>query len=121
MRSTKDKLASRPDPATVILNNKHHLKQPGTFRLCPLGVQFYSVKKMPEFELVEFKMDVPAKNGKKPVRVDVSGIVVNCRPEKDSKQYRIWIKFVDLKESIREHIQGLAKSCKTLCPYCENY
>lgn len=121
MRSTKDKLAPRRDSATVILNNKHHLKQPATFRLCPLGLQFYSVKKMPEFELVEFKMEVPSKSGKKQVKVDVSGVVVNCRPERDSKQYRVWIKFVDLKESLREYIRGLAKSCKTLCPYCENY
>ena len=121
MRSTKDKLVPRPDSTTVILNNKHRVKQPATFRLCPLGLQFYSVKKLPEFELVEFKMEVPAKKGRKQVKVDVSGVVVNCRPEKESKQYRVWIKFVGLQESIRKHIRGLAKTCKTLCPYCENY
>jgi hypothetical protein len=76
---------------------------------------------MPEFQVIEFEIKVPSPGRRRASTITVTGVVVNCRPEKDAGQYRIWIKFLDLKESIRNRIECVAKSAKHLCPYCENY
>ncbi len=112
--------AKKPDPVTVVVGRGQGIRQPDTFRVCPLGIQLYSKKSIPEFELLEFNIDVPGNNGT-PEAIKCTGVVVHCRPEKESPLYRVWVKFLDLPESERSRIQCVAKHSKFLCPYCENF
>ena len=106
---------------TVFLDDQQSVEQPASFRLCPLGIQFFSPKEIPEFEIMEFAITLPAEGKLKEKKVNASGVVVNCKPEEGASQYRIWIKFLGLQDSVRDRIQCLAKSSKFLCPYCENF
>ncbi len=120
MKASHDTQSLHGKPVTVVLGRNQQVKQPATFRICPLGIQFYSPRAMPEFDVVEFTIHVPGRNGSGEA-VQVTGVVVHCRPEKGDDSYRIWIKFLDLPESKRKRIECFAKSAETLCPYCENF
>ncbi len=113
IRTLKDK------PVTVIQQGRKPLEQPRNFRVCPLGIQLYSARKMPEFELIDFKIEVPGGNGKAKT-ISCSGVVVRCAAERKSL-YRVWVKFLDLPESARKRIRCVAKTGRLLCPYCENF
>lgn len=114
---------SQQQPVTVVVGDrKKGIRQPDTFRVCPLGLQFYSQKKLPEFELVEFKIDIPGPNGsKRTEKITCTGVVVHCRMDKETSLYRVWIKFIDLPDSKRNRIRCVAKDSSFLCPYCENF
>jgi hypothetical protein len=107
-------------PVTVFVDNKTAVSQPGTFRVCPLGVQFYSPKKLPDLDMIEFDIKVPGKNGVTE-SITCTGVVVHCRQERGSDLYRIWVKFLDVPESKKKRIQCVARSSEYLCPYCENF
>jgi hypothetical protein len=93
--------------------------QPDTFHLCPLGCQFYAPRKMREFDVLEFAIDIPmGKKGMK--RQTCTGTVVRCQRE-DKDRYRIWLHFLDLPASSRKHIQCVSKTGKYLYNYCENF
>jgi len=104
----------------VFLGKQDPIAQPEGFRVCPLGVQFYSRKALEEYELMEFKLDLP-RNGHPPETVTCSGVVVHCQPTGSSGLYRIWIKFLDLPTDQQSRIQCMAKDGKHLCPHCENF
>lgn len=106
---------------TVVLGRDESIEQPATFRICPLGIQFYSPKSLREFDLLEFSIRIPGGKDSRMETVQVTGVVVHCRPEKGSSLHRIWIKFLDLPESKRKRIECIAKSAETLCPFCENF
>ena len=111
----------RDNPVTIFMDEEDHgIKQPNTFRLCPLGLQFYSNKQMSECSLLEFKLDLPAdKNSQS--HIACSGIVVNCQIQEHQSLYRIWVKFLDLPDSARSRIKCVSKSTNLLCPFCENF
>jgi hypothetical protein len=115
------KSTSAQQPVTVLVGSqKKGVKQPDTFRVCPLGIQLYSRKNLPEFELIEFRIQIPGKNGASE-DVACTGVVVHSRLDKETQLYRVWIKFIDLPESKRNRIQCVAKESSFLCPYCENF
>lgn len=103
----------------ICLNGNSELQR-NDFRLCPLGVQFYSSRRIPEFQLTEFRLTPPgaAKNGK---ALTCTGMVVCCKPVENRRLYRIWIKFLDLTPSQESQLRSLARRGKYLCPYCENF
>ncbi|OQA24328.1 MAG: hypothetical protein BWY59_02243 [Verrucomicrobia bacterium ADurb.Bin345] len=121
MVSAKKSTRSQQPVTVVVGGQKTGVKQPETFRVCPLGIQFYSKKSMPEFELIEFRIEVPGKNGSGPEQVTCTGVVVHSRLDKETQLYRVWIKFIDLPESKRDRIHCVAKESSFLCPYCENF
>ena len=88
----------------IFLGKKKCCQQTQTFQLCPLGLQFYSPKKLEDLTLLEFNLDIPAEGRKKKQNVTCTGAVVRCQHEKGSARYRIWIKFLDLPEEARQRI-----------------
>jgi hypothetical protein len=122
MRVTQEIKKSPRTPVTVVLSDRETIRQPDSFRACPLGIQFYSPRPLPEFEVLEFVIAVP--NGAKASKdIECSGVVVHCRKseQKGSDSYRIWVKFIDLAETHRKRIQCMARTSDSLCPYCENF
>lgn len=109
-------------PVRVLVGkNGSGVPQPDTFRVCPLGLQFYSKRPLPEFELIEFRVALPDASGRRRA-VKCTGVVVHCREDAEhSPLYRVWIKFLDLPEEQRNKIQCFAKQSNFLCPYCENF
>ena len=121
MKTTDEKATPPKETATIVLNGQKPFKQPVCFRLCPLGIQFYSPKPLPEFEILELTVHVPGKAGEPAEDTTCAGVVVHCRPEKDEKTFRVWVTFLDLPESKRKRLQCAAESSDLLCPYCENF
>lgn len=109
-------------PVVVHVCDCDNKQPPETFRLCPLGVQFYSSKPMKEFDLFEFNLDLDAAGKKKSKSpTSCTGAVVRCEQEKENDRYRVWIHFVDLPKTAREKIRCVSRSGKHLCAYCENF
>lgn len=121
MQTTRENTASPKEPVTVVLNGEESVCQPACFRLCPLGVQFYCPRQLPEFEVLDLRVHVPGRNGAPGEEVTCSGVVVHCQPEKDSALFRVWVKFVDLPDEKRKRLQCVAENSDSLCPYCENF
>jgi hypothetical protein len=121
MQTTRDKTASPKEPVTVVLNGVESVRQPACFRLCPLGLQFYAPKDIPQFELVELNVHIPGKNGSPEEDVVCSGVVVHSQADKESGLFRVWVKFVDLPDEKRKRLQCVAENSDFLCPYCENF
>ncbi len=125
-RSTAEKSTARPSrkkskhPVTLVLGARKDVRQPESFRVCPLGMQLCSPHPLPQFEMLSFTIDT-ADTDNQPKQITCTGFVANCQPEKDSDLYRIWIKWMDLQEEDRQCIQRISKHTEHLCPYCENF
>lgn len=120
-KSSARKRTAGKAPIRVKLNEKPAILQPNeTFRVCPLGLQFYSPKKVPDFRVMNFRMQVAQKKGAAE-EVVCSGVVVHCQQEKDSGLYRVWVKFLDLPEDGGARLQCAAKNADAICPHCENF
>lgn len=95
-------------------------RQPETFRFCPLGIQFYSRKQLPEYQQIRINLGgtagVPLPEG-----AQCEGIVVHCEFDRHRGMYRNWILFVDLPDEIRRQFQCFAKQAGTTCPHCMNF
>jgi hypothetical protein len=116
----KNEASSRRPVTLVMGDSPSEIKQPGTFRVCPLGIQLYSSKNLPEFELLEFRISIPQEDGTAE-EITCTGVVVHSRLDQESSLYRVWVKFLDLPEGKRNRIQCIAKTSSYLCPYCENF
>ena len=95
--------------------------QPETFRFCPLGVQFYSRRRLPAYQQIELQVSgAPGIVGaKRPTRCE--GVVVHTQYDRRRKQYRHWILFVELPDSLRKQFRCVAQQTGSLCPHCENF
>ena len=114
-------LRSADKCVNVFLNRRHVGAQPHKlFRVCPLGVQFHSSRKVPEFSVLAFRMNIATANGLKD-EVRCSGVVVHCQWDRGNLSYRIWVKFIDLPDAHQTKIKGMAHAAKLTCPHCENY
>ena len=115
--------AAKANEVEVFLGKKKCCQQSQNLQLCPLGLQFYSPRKLEDLTLLEFNLTIPGKGrAKKPETVTCTGAVVRCQREKETDdQYRVWIKFLDLPERARERIKCVSRDGKYLCSYCENY
>ena len=119
MEISQGNLAAQKRPVTLFTGKKSAVPQPEGFRVCPMGMQLYSKRKMKEFELLEFTISVPTKDGGTQ-SITCTGVVVHCQPDKKS-MHRVWVKFLDLPEDARKQIECVSKKSKLLCPYCENF
>lgn len=111
------------DSVTVFLGNRKAVKQPDNFRVCPLGIQLYSPRKLPAFEILEFRIRIPGAKKGSWESITCRGVVVRCAPENGSspRMYRVWVTFLDLPETKRKRIRCMAHTSGLLCPYCENF
>jgi hypothetical protein len=121
MEHSKDNTGLESKPVTVVLGERESVKQPRDFRVCPLGIQLYSPKPLPEFEVLEFKISIPGAKGSKAEDIQCTGVVVHCAKDGDPSLYRIWVKFLDLPEAKKNQLECLSKTAKLKCPYCENF
>ncbi|HRZ11722.1 MAG TPA: PilZ domain-containing protein [Kiritimatiellia bacterium] len=112
--------AKKQEPVSVFVCGDQPVEQPEGFRVCPLGVQFYSPRKIQEFQIMEFRVAIPGRKNTSE-EIQCSGVVVHCKPLEGRDLFRIWIKFLDLPDSKRDQIRCMAKAGKHLCPYCENF
>jgi hypothetical protein len=95
--------------------------QPQTFQMCGLGVQFYSERSIPEFEIMDFDLKVD-EDPNHPENVHCTGAVVRCQEVNEpSGKYRVWLKFIDTPETSCSKITCLARKGKHLCTFCENF
>ena len=94
------------------------VRQPGTFQMCGLGVQFYSDRRIPEFQLLEFDLHVDS-DPRSPANIHCTGAVVKCREVNEpGGKYRIWLKFLDAPETTCSHLSCIARKGKHLCSFC---
>ena len=121
MEHSKDSTGLQNKPVTVVLDESESVKQPNNFRVCPLGIQLYSPKALPEFEILEFRISIPGAKGSKGENIQCTGVVVHCAKDGDPSLFRIWVKFLDLPEAKRNRLECLSKTAKLTCPYCENF
>jgi hypothetical protein len=103
----------------IFVGKQKCCSQPETFSLCPLGLQFYSPRKLADLSLLEFSLAIPGARRTKPVTC--TGAVVRCEHQKKDKRYRVWVQFLDLPEKAREKIRCVSRDGKHLCCYCENF
>jgi hypothetical protein len=108
------------DGVLVFCGDTKGVRQPEHFRCCPLGLQFYSRRKLDTFSILDFRLDAPSRGGR-PSSVTCSGVVVQCQRSKPGPMYRTWVMFLDLPESIRRKLKCVAHMSDTLCPHCENF
>jgi hypothetical protein len=94
--------------------------QPETFRLCPLGVQFFSRNRLPEYQQIEVSLSGAA-GAMLPKPARCEGVVVHCQYDRHRRLYRNWILFLNLPDDIRCRFRCLAKESGWLCPHCENF
>jgi hypothetical protein len=122
MRASQDSKTSRRTPVTLVLSEQEQVPQPDSFRVCALGVQFYSPRPFPEFEVLDFVIRIPDGN-KRPENVGCTGVVVHCRKSElaDAGKYRIWVKFLDLPETKIKRLKCISRLARLQCPYCENF
>lgn len=93
--------------------NGHH--QPQTFQMCGLGVQFYSNRPIPDFEIMEFDLIVND-DPQHPENVHGTGTVVCCQKVNDKPgKYHVWLKFLDMPETTCTKISYIARKGKHLC------
>jgi hypothetical protein len=104
----------------VFCGDEGGVRQPDTFRCCPLGLQFYSPKELPSYQVLEFKVKAPS-DAAAGVPVDCSGVVVHSQYEDKRGMYRVWVAFLDLDEGVRRGLECFAKDAKLTCPHCMNY
>lgn len=109
--------AGKSKDVQVFVGGKKCCQQPQTFSLCPLGLQFYSPRKLTDLSLLEFNLNVPGA-GK---AVKCTGAVVRCQHQRKDKRYRVWVQFLDLPAAAREKIRCVSRDGKHLCCYCENF
>ena len=125
MKSVTKPAGEKPNQNVLVqVGDRRSCKQPGEFRLCPLGLQFYSEKPLREFDLLEFNLADPGKqNGKKSAKtIKCTGAVVRCQADKkDNLRYKVWIQFLDLPKKTREKLNCVSHDGKHLCDYCENF
>ena len=118
--TARQKKATTDDEVLVFMGNRaKSVAQPKTFHLCPLGCQFYSEKRLKSFDILEFSIDVPGQ-GRRLTKQRCTGAVVRCQRE-EKNLYRVWLHFLDLPKTSREHIRCVSKNGKYLCDYCENF
>ena len=112
---------SRAVPIHVKLGQQPTIPQPNdTFRVCPLGLQFYSPKKVADFQMMDFRMQMAQGNGRSR-EVTCAGVVVHCQKEKATSLYRVWVKFLDPAKGKCARLESAAKHADTICPHCENF
>ena len=110
----------RPSQTVVVASGTDSEKQPETFRVCPLGMQLYARKPLPEFQVLDFSIQLgDPENGS--FRLSCQGVVVHCRPVKHSKLHRVWVMFENLTEAQKKRLQRFAQDHSFLCPHCENF
>ena len=107
------------NPILVYADDERGTPQPSSFRCCPLGIQLYTHKQIELFNIIALKVNAPGVNGED-VEIECSGVVVHCQPQEDSL-YRLWVKFLDIPESARQHLTCFTESTPYKCPYCENF
>lgn len=120
MNAAKDKAAGggAKKNVEVFVGGRKCCNQPDTFSLCPLGLQFYSPRKIEDLSLLEFDLDVDGVRGRK---VKCTGAVVRCQHQAKERRYRVWVQFLDLPATAREKLRCVARDGKHLCCYCENF
>ncbi|TAN37759.1 MAG: hypothetical protein EPN23_04375 [Verrucomicrobia bacterium] len=110
----------KPDIRVQLDRHPTVLQPNETFRVCPLGLQFYSPKKVADFQVMDFRMQMAQGNGTQE-EVACSGVVVHCQKEKPTGLYRVWVKFLDLAQDNGARLECAAKHADAICPHCENY
>lgn len=93
--------------------------QPSGFCCCLRGVQLLNRRPVPLYELVEFKLDFPSKDGSAH-GIDCVGIIADCRHDPSAGLYRISVRFLDLPSSARRRLASLTHRDYPSCPFCEN-
>ncbi len=105
----------------VITEDDTGQPQPQTFQMCGLGLQFYSNRDIPEFEIMELDVVVDD-NAAHPENVHCTGAVVRCQEVNDpAGRYRVWLKFIDTPATTCSQVTCLARRGKHLCTFCENF
>jgi hypothetical protein len=91
------------------------------FKMCPLGIQFTTSRRLRPFDLFEFNLDLDEVGRHVSTPTQCTGAVVKCRKKPGRDEYRVWIKFLDIPESARQRIECISKDGRHLCHNCENF
>jgi len=104
----------------VYLNDEDGVTQPEHFQMCPLGIQLYFPRSVPDCELMDFRLHVPDEQGDE-TDVTCTGLVVQCVHDTRREAYRIWVKFLDLEPRAQKRLQHTCHKNGHFCPFCENF
>ncbi len=92
----------------------------GTFRCCPLGVQFYSEEEIRPYKILALDVAYPDESGNE-LRAQCRGIAVQSVRVPAKGLYRVWILFTDAPKEFLERMKCVSKRLGTQCPHCMNY
>ena len=102
-------------------DEREGVTQPRTFQCCPLGAHLYNRRELPTYELVEFSLEFPGEDDDPGQMLSCTGVVVQCEFDESVDLYRIWVKFLDLPESVRDKLHLLTQQLDRLCPFCASF
>ncbi len=105
------------EKVSVCIEGKGEVKQPTTFRCCPLGLQFYAEEDVTEYQIMNFTMDA-GDDDREPL--NCSGIVVHSQFDDAKKMYRVWVMFTDIPSETQTRLKCISKEEGFICPHCEN-
>lgn len=108
------------EAVSVVMDNGEIMPQPDHFRVCPLGMQFYSREAVPEYVLLDLKITVLDADGTS-TDLACTGAVVLSRYDPGCDLYRIWVVYVDLDDEKRNVLSCTCKEKNLLCPHCMNF
>ena len=104
----------------VSLDKAGDAMQPDSFRCCPLGLQFYSRKKLDIYKVMKMDLQVPGR-AKTKGTFAAEGVVVHAQYDEKQSMYRTWIMFTDLPDEAASRLKCMTKKTGLQCPHCENY
>lgn len=107
----------------MCMGGTEHLQCSSDFKMCPLGIQFTTDRRVRPFDLFEFSLDLNevGRHEKASAPAQCTGAVVKCRKQRGRDEYRVWIKFLEIPEGARDRIACVSKEGRHLCHNCENF
>ena len=106
----------------VYLGEQGAIRQPTTFRCCPLGAQLYTCSPLAECQLIELTLALPNDGTGEHEKLCCTGLVVQCcELSNSSPLYRVWVKFLDLSEETIDRLRNMTRSKHFICPFCCNF
>ncbi len=122
--NTIDRIEFRKNEDVLVYQaSERAIKQPDTFQLCELGLQFYAISPLPECRLLDLEFVLPLQESEEAAEtIQCTGVVVQCMESNNGTDlYRVWVKFIDLPDVTAKRIREFTVSRHLTCPFCANF
>ena len=111
MEIATSNVTTRPERVVVFHNDDlEGVPQPGSFSCFANGVQLYSRKELPLYELLEFTLEIPPQATGPSRRITCICMVVGCTYETEAALFQVNVQFLDLPQAARQNLSGLIQA-----------